>query len=371
MSASPTTSHATKRPSARRRVGLLVVTGLLATGFSYSPQVATTPDQRPILHLYSETAQGEICLVDADGGERRCLTDNRRFDYEAVWSPDGDRIAWVQQTNDPRNPDIYVMDAAGRHKMRLTRSPRDDEAPRWSPDGTQIVWNRHRGDSSTGRLFVMNADGGDKRLLAGGGDDADARWSPDGGHVLFLSQDPCLHDRCATYQLDIHVVGADGTEERNLTQSAADEMSATWSPDGSRIAFVRSIEGVDAEIFMMQADGSEVTQLTDTAGSALLPTWSPDGSAIAFTEITHPENFETRLGVIDVGTREVRVLTNDEVGGVQPTWSPDGSYIAFSGHRVLRTTASYEIHTIRPDGTGLTRLSRTVGDEFELDWAGW
>ena len=354
---------------AGRMLGLLVLANLLVTGFSFSPDEATTPGQRPVLHLYSGTAKGEICTVQPGDGTRRCLTDNRRFDYDAVWSPGG-RVAWVQQTNEPRNPDIYVMDATGSDKTRLTRSPRDDEEPRWSPDGSQIVWNRNRGDSPTGRLFVMDSDGTDKRVLVGGGDDVDARWSPDGQRILFLSRDDCLDDSCASRQLDVHVVDADGTDERNLTNSPRDEMSPTWSPDGSRIAFVRAIEGDDAEIFVMRADGSEVTQITETTGAAALPAWSPDGSAIAFTEITDPGNFETRLGVADLATGEERALTTEEVGGVEPTWAPDGSYIAFSGHRSLGPSASYEIHTIRPDGTELRRLTRTRGDEFQLDWAG-
>lgn len=366
MSANSSTGGKANRMSVPRRLLVLILASILAIGFRNE---SIRAGQQAILHLYSQTAKGEICLVEADDGTRRCLTDNRRFDYDAVWSPDAARVAWVQQTNDPRNPDIYVMGASGRNKLRLTRSPRDDEEPRWSPDGTQIVWNRHRGDSPTGRLFVMDSDGSNKRLLVGRGAGVDARWSPDGGRILFLSRDGCLDDRCANHQLDVHVVDADGTDEGDLTNSAADEMSATWSPDGSRIAFVRVLEGDDAEIFVMKADGSGVSQITDTAGSAFLPAWSPDGSSIAFTEITDPDNFETRLSLVDVGTQQVRVLTDEEVGGVEATWAPDGSYIAFSGHRSLGDgTASYEIHMIRPDGTELQRLTRTRGDEFELEW---
>lgn len=370
MSAGGIGCHRSDRRSPQRRWGLLLLASVLATGFSFWSNEATGAGQRPILHRYSESAKGEICLVDPDRRERRCLTENRRFDYDPVWSPDAGQVAWVQQTNDPRNPDIYVMDASGRHKTRLTRSPRDDEAPRWSPDGTQIVWNRRRGDSPTGRLFVMDSDGSDKRLLVGGGDDVDARWSPDGERILFLSRDDCLGEQCANRQLDVHVVDLNGTDERNLTQSPVDEMSATWSPNGARIAFVRALEGDDAEIFVMQADGSGVTQITETAGSAFLPAWSPDGSSIAFTEITDPNNFETRLGLVQVATREVHILTDEETGGVEPSWSPNGSYIAFSGHRSLGETASYEIHRIRPDGMGLLRLTRTRGDESQLDWQG-
>ena len=66
-------------------------------------------------------------------------------------------------------------------------------------------------------------------------------------------------------------VNADGSDERNLTDSAAYEYTPVWSPDGSRIAFAREVGDEDAEIFVMNADGSEVTQVTDTSGANFVP----------------------------------------------------------------------------------------------------
>ena len=344
-------------------VGALFLTVL------FSPAGSAGTD-RPILHRYSASARGEICVIATDGSNRRCLTDNRRFDYDAVWSPDATRIAFVQQIREPRNPDIYVMSAAGRNKQRLTRSRYDDDEPQWSPDGTRLVWNRNRGDSPTGQLLVMKADGTDKHLLAGRErDDVNARWSPDGGQILFMSRDDCYSDACVNFQFDLHVVGVDGTDERNLTGTDTDEVGAVWSPDGSRIAFVRHLAGGDAEIFVMDADGTSTSQVTDLPGSSALAAWSPDGSQIAFTRITDPDNFETRLGIVELATGEIRTLTTEEVGGVQPEWSPDGARIAFTGHRSLGRTASDEIHTIRPDGSDLVRLTRTTGEESQLHWS--
>ena len=347
------------------RAAALVVLSVL---FSSGPGLAG--QNRPILHLYSAGARGEICVIAGDGSDRHCLTDNRRFDYDAVWSPDATRIAFVQQLREPRNPDVYVMSAAGRNTERLTRSPYDDDEPQWSPDGTRLVWNRNRGDSPTGRLLVMNADGTGKHLLAGRErDDAHARWSPAGEEILFESRDDCYSAECVNFQLDLHVVGVDGTNERSLTRTDANETAAAWSPDGTRIAFVRELGGDDAEIFVMDADGTDAIQLTDLTGASFSPAWSPDGAQIAFTRITDPGNFETRLAVADVATGQVATLTTEEVGGVQPVWSPDGGRISFSGHRSLGRTASYEIHTIRPDGSELVRLTRTTGDEFQLHWS--
>lgn len=356
------------RTPKRAKQRAVILATAIAAAFAFPTGTGGATGDDPILHLWSRSWKGEICLVDGDGSDHRCLTHNRRFDYDAVWSPDRSRIAFVQQTNDPRNPDIYVMDADGTGKRRLTRSRRDDEEPQWSPDGTQLLWNRHRGDSPTGKIMVMKADGTGKHLLAGSErDDLSALWSPSGEQIVFSSRNPCYGQSCTIHQDDVHVIDADGSNERNLTQTDAEEHTPVWSPDGTRIAFVRVIED-DADIFLMNADGTGLTQLTDTPEWDFVPAWSPDGTRIAFTQVTDMGNFETRLALVDVRTREVSVLTTDEIGGIGPTWSPDGGHIAFTGHRSLRRTASYEIHAIRPDGSDLRRLTRTPGDESELDW---
>ena len=114
--------------SGRGGVALAIGVGLMMT-LMRGPHAVGDSHPRPILHLYGGSPKGEICVLDLDGQNRRCLTDNRRFDYDAVWSPDGSQIAFVQQTNEPRNPDVYVMDEFGGSKTRLTRSPFDDDEP--------------------------------------------------------------------------------------------------------------------------------------------------------------------------------------------------------------------------------------------------
>ena len=67
--------------------------------------------------------------MDADGGNRRNLTNDPFSDREPSWSPDGKHIAFV--SNRDGNFEIYVMDADGGNQHNLTNNPHDDTDPAW------------------------------------------------------------------------------------------------------------------------------------------------------------------------------------------------------------------------------------------------
>ena len=132
------------------------------------------------------------------------------------------------------------------------------------------------------------------------------------------------------YDLDVHVINADGTDEKRLTNNnGVEELS--WSPDGSRIAFTEeSVEG--DSLYVMNADGTGRMQVTDAVraiGYALSPpSWSPDGSRIAFDAIPHGGNWGIYVTNAN-GTGTMRRLSDDSDVDVETSWSPDGRQILF------------------------------------------
>ncbi len=142
------------------------------------------------------------------------------------------------------------------------------------------------------------------------------------------------------------------------------------SPDGSRVAFVKSdAAGVD-QIFAMAPDGSDVTQLTFGRRDALEPTWSPDGASLAFSGVT--ADGSRQLFILDRSGSVTQVTTLRSGDVWQPAWSPDGSTIAFVIYNTSVTIASVEVEGGRvhemirvafspawsPDGT---RIAYTAG----------
>ena len=90
----------------------------------------------------------EIYVMDADGGNEQRLTENRAWDRFPSWSPDGERIAFMSQSDG--NLEIYVMDADGGNQKNLTNNRNGDGDPAWfnspfsvSPAGKKFtMWGR-------------------------------------------------------------------------------------------------------------------------------------------------------------------------------------------------------------------------------------
>ena len=129
---------------------------------------------------------------------------------------------------------------------------------------------------------------------------------------------------------EIYVMFPNGGAPTRLT-FAGINAHPVWSPDGSKIAFIRFTSPATSDVWVMNADGSGQTNLTNTpSASHSRPDWSPDGSKIAFTS-NYDGNFE--IYAMNAGGGNVTRLTNHAAGDAFPDWSPDGSKIAFSSNR--------------------------------------
>lgn len=166
-------------------------------------------------------------------------------------------------------------------------------------------------------------------------------------------------DRSGTF--DLWLMGSDGSNAIQLTTAPDAEGMPSWSPDGTRLAFMSApdLEST-GDICVINADGTGLQNLTDTADVfETTPSWSPDGAQIAFG-VWSGDDHQIHLMDSD-GGRNRMVAAN----GNWPSWSPDGERIVFSKSR---GSSDQDLWTIRHDGSGQALL---VDGGTELTEPAW
>jgi len=266
----------------------------------------------------------------------------------------------------PGHAEVWTVSSDGSDQQRLFGAGIEENSwPAWSPDGRSLAFFRDH------RLVVARVDGSESHEVAEGGGFV-VSWSPDGTRLVFsIGGD---HDNA------IWVSNADGSDAHIIHTGPEAEMP-DWSPRGDRIVFAeRPDSGMNlrSALFTMDIDGGDVRRLNDGSApyeysSEQWPTWSPDGSRIAFVRDQAPSftcgipcwttSYDIHLVNAD-GTGLVR-LHEDGAEWFPPSWSPDGTSLAYSWMPAT-TTGPAELH-VRSLLTGaVTTLVRDVGDA--VDW---
>jgi Tol biopolymer transport system component len=350
-----------------------------ATAVPPSPTTATlapvtaiptpTPTAATAVESATDSSAAEdnvaIYVINADGTGLKQLTDPADNKFLYNWSPDGQQIAfmWASQSV----ADIYVMAKDGSQVRQLTDWQAITTLPTWSPDGRFLaVSSRSVDDYLDQGLYVMQADGSQVRRLTEGlqVESHQVQWSPDGRFLLFTaSRDETYNER----RTDIYVVAADGSGLQTLTQSAGEESTPLWSPDGQRIAFRYSEEVDQWRVQVMNRDGSGLVELTQLPGWGGLAGWSPDGRSLLFANNfvpgQHPDAFD--IYTLDIESGAIYNLTDNPFSDYYPMWSPDGQQITFTSDR----DGNEEIYVMAADGSNLTRLTFDNGRDWPAIWS--
>ena len=156
---------------------------------------------------------------------------------------------------------------------------------------------------------------------------------------------------------DIYTIRPDGSGTERLTNDAAREGQLSWSASGYRLAYVRG-----HQLFTIGAHGGNPTQLAHETGGIRYPHYSPNGRRIVFaTWVAH----ESRIVTIrSDGSDRRRVVSGEALDS--PSYSPNGKRIVFRG---LFRGKQDGIWTIKPDGSGLQRLTRNPYRDVYPEWA--
>jgi Tol biopolymer transport system component len=324
----------------RRRTAVLAAIVIAAIGFAVPAflHLSSRSGSAPaVLHRYrnGEIAllvpdrglpgiTGHLYLVESDGTGMHRLPGSRDATVAVAFSPDGTRILFADAPG-VSGSDIVVMNTDGtdRHPIATPGSTIPARAalwqfPSWLPDGTAVRFYRNdRGGSAQG-LWTANADGSHLRLRIPRWVPFLATWSPDGTRIAWEG------DRgTGTGGADLFVSDATGAHRRRLTSDPGQVGTMSWSPDGTRIVFANG-----GAIDVIGADGTGRRTLFRCDGACLaaaFPVWSPDGTQIVFSSsyrTSAGRSFTQRAEVMDADGSHVRPLLDGSLTGIPVAWQP-------------------------------------------------
>jgi Tol biopolymer transport system component len=355
------------------RAGRGILVPVACTSRENQPSAPSTseapPNEGGATNVFNRYAAA-VFAIDADGSNERQI---RAIEDAAILSPDGSRFIDSVLAADGRiTPATFDVDGSGYSVLKIADPTLQVGVGGWSPDGTRFLadgWDDT--DPSCGGLYTLrsSAGGGLVRLTEPGDPhDYPVAYSPDGSRVLFIREvKPYDHSG----PMNVFVVRKDGSDlvRLNPPGTTSGLGGQSWSPDGRQVAFVASKGSFWQDpraVFAVDADGTTARRITpwnDTLGAA----WSPDGGWIA-VDMSESGAVPRDLFVVHPDGTERTQITSNEDGKMSfaPTWSPDSRTLLFVRREI--DDDGTDLWTVNVDGTGLFQVTHSPAEYTGYRW---
>lgn len=261
---------------------------------------------------------------------------------------------FVFQSDRTGYQELFLMDYDGHNQRQISRHKSTSGFADWSPRNDAIAYLSYF-SGSAGIYYVdlsPGAGGAKVPIYAEGTLNLSPSFSPDGSRVAFASSTDA--------NIDIFLCERACVAPQRITTSRAIDTNPAWSPDGGKIAFSSSRSG-RPHIYVMNTDGSDVRRISFEGDYNEGANWSPDGKKLVYASRS---GTRFRIVLTDLISLETKILAQGPKSYEEPTFSPDGSKIAFT----VRQGREAQIFVMDVDGSNWRQLTYE-GNNSSPDWS--
>src|SRR5262249_32929336 len=225
-----------------------------------------------------------------------------------------------------------------------------------SPKGERALF------AARGDIFTLPIEHGYARNLthSSNAHDRAPTWSPDGSKIAYISDQ--------TGEEEIWIAAEDGSSKpvQLTTGGKAQRFGPTWSPDNSRIAF----SDKDGRLFVVRVADKNVAEIAHDRGSRIGDyTWAPIGNTLAWS-MTDDDEVTSSVYVWQASDAQVHRVTPSTFNECNPSWDPDGNNLYYLSNRSYEPQISqdeFNFATVRQTGIFALGLRKDVKNPFPME----
>lgn len=349
-------------------ISLLSTTAALAAGVPYFTQPALCPTRPEIAFV----SGGDIWVVAAKGGEAHLLVSHPADESRPLYSPDGNRLAFVSTRTG--GGDIYILSLSNGDLKRLTFEDGMEQLDAWSRDGTWIYFSSGAHDvGGKNDIYRVSSDGGTPMPVSADRftNEFQGAPSPDGSTIAFAArgngdQQWWRHGHAHLDESEIWTRKENGSYEK-LVDLNGRNVWPMWMPDGKQLYFMSDRSGAQNIWDLTSAKMKQITKFND--GRVLWPSIGYDGKAIVFERDFKIWQLDTKNGeayalpIKLVGSSAIPTVSHLTLNTFSDlALAPDGKKIAVVAHgEVFAASAK--------NGGQAIRVTNTPGPESAVEWS--